>query len=208
MALSELRRRLGSRVYEVALRAGATRYRLPFQDYDAAKWERSYATDALDVYEGLAERPRYGVLTSYLRLIDGPLDILDVGCGTGILRGHIPDEKVRSYLGTDTAPAAIARATARGFARTEFRAAPIPDQGSFDVVIANEMLYFVEDVTALLDEAKRRLRPGGLFLTSNTRFAGDFWLRERIAERFTLLTESIVVAVNPRIKWRIGCYRA
>lgn len=208
MSVAKISRRLKGRAYELALRCGLASYRRPFQHCDDTTWDQGYSTSEHDHYEGVAERPRYGAVASYLGLNDGPLDILDIGCGTGILRERIPDEKVRSFVGIDTSAAGIIRANARELARTEFKVSAIPDEGEYDAVITNEMLYFVPDVEPLLDKAKGLLRPGGLFVTSNTKFAGDFWLRDRIAERFTLLDESIVVTVANQLKWRVGCYHA
>lgn len=195
------------RIYEAALYLGLVPYRRPFQNFNVQEWDRGYAAGEHDHYESVHNSARFGALVGYLNLIDGPLDIIDIGCGSGGLRHRVPDEKVRSYLGVDTSAEAIRQASARGQLRTEYRASSVPDEGSFDVVICNEMLMLVEDLDTFLDKARRLVRPGGMFLTSNTRYHGDFVLRRKIEERFEKMDESIVTNLATKHKNRIGCYK-
>jgi 2-polyprenyl-3-methyl-5-hydroxy-6-metoxy-1,4-benzoquinol methylase len=205
--LKRVYRQVLGRGYEIALRLGLVKYRRPFQNFNIQEWDRGYAAGEHESYEGLGERGRFGVLVGYLGLIDGPLDIIDIGCGTGVLRGRVPDEKVKSYLGVDTSAEAIRQAQARGQARTRYETSSVPEQGSFDVVICNEMLMLVEDWDDFLTKAARLVRPHGLFLTSNTRYHGDFMLRRKLDEYFDKIDETVVINRAANRKNRIGAYR-
>jgi SAM-dependent methyltransferase len=92
-----------------------------------------------------------------------PLDLLDVGCGTGMSRQLYRTHAGR-YVGVDLSAEAIAAATAR-FPRDEWLVAdacalPFPD-ASFDVVAFSSVLHHIPDFPAALREARRVLRPGG-----------------------------------------------
>jgi SAM-dependent methyltransferase len=95
------------------------------------------------------------------------LDVLDVGCGTGILslelaaRGH-------RVTGIDFAPAMLALAKEKAtaahadirFDEGDAEALPYPP-GRFDVVITRHVLWTLPHPEAAIDEWIRVLRPGG-----------------------------------------------
>lgn len=204
--LARIARGVAGRLYEGALHLGLASYRRPFQYYNTEVWNQGYSVNEHDHYESLSDRPRYGAIIAYVCGLPGKLDILDVGCGTGVLRGRIADERIASFMGVDTAAKAIERARERGFARSSFEVSGLPDRGAFDAIICNEMLYLVEDQEAFLDQLRGLLKPGGYFVTSNTRFHGDFVMRRRIEERFRKLDETILINPDRKRKWRVGCY--
>src|SRR5262249_54960875 len=92
-----------------------------------------------------------------------PIDLLDVGCGTGQSR-RIYIEHCRSYTGVDLSEGAIALAR-RKFPESEWMVAdatklPFPD-ASFDVVAFSSVLHHIPDYQPAVTEALRVLRPGG-----------------------------------------------
>jgi ubiquinone/menaquinone biosynthesis C-methylase UbiE len=92
-----------------------------------------------------------------------PVDLLDVGCGTGQSR-QIYERHAGRYVGVDLSPGAIEVARAR-FPRSAWLVAdacslPIPD-ASFDVVAFSSVLHHIPDFGRALAEARRVLRPGG-----------------------------------------------
>lgn len=103
--------------------------------------------------------------------------ILDVGCGTGSyyerLRDLLPDTH---YTGIDIEPGMLDNHHARGAASGtglavgDARHMPFRDS-SFDVVMANHMLYHVPDVTAVLDECRRVLKHDGVLIAATN--SGD-----------------------------------
>lgn len=96
-------------------------------------------------------------------------DVLEVGCGDGnIWRENLdripPGWKLTL---TDLSPGMVEAARAALGGRAEYMVAdvqdlPFPDE-SFDAVIANHMLFHVDDRPRALAELARVLRPGGTF---------------------------------------------
>lgn len=99
-------------------------------------------------------------------------DVLEVACGAGQGLGYLA-QHARFVAGGDISPQvlAAARATYGDTIETRvFDAAqmPYPD-GSFDVVLLFEAIYYLPDIDAFFKEARRVLRPGGevLIATAN-----------------------------------------
>lgn len=106
---------------------------------------------------------------------DGPLEILDIGCGTGLnsvwlaARGH-------RITGVDISREAIAKYRERGFTgmTMDVEAGIEFDDGSFDCVLCSEVIEHVVDPEALTGEMRRVLRPEGTLVLSTPNSA--FWL--------------------------------
>lgn len=78
--------------------------------YSADTQDQAYRSGAYEFVEGLDMAPRMAVLAGYLRHL-GARRVLDIGCGTGLLLGHLgPDV---TYVGIDISPTAIEVARAR-----------------------------------------------------------------------------------------------
>ncbi len=98
----------------------------------------------------------------------GGESVLDVGCGSGAYFPYYRQKGAR-VTALDVSPRMIAAARQR---RVDERlllgaatALPFAD-ASFDVVFANHVLFFVEDVPAALRECHRVLREGGYFVAA------------------------------------------
>lgn len=94
------------------------------------------------------------------------LDMLDVGCGTGATtaflgRGH-------RVVGCDLEPEALRLAATRGLERLVLaRAERLPfREGSFDIVMALDVLEHHDDDSAVAAELARVVRPGGIVLVT------------------------------------------
>ena len=98
-------------------------------------------------------------------------DVLDVGCGTGVLTReltqHVGD--TGSATGFDLSESMLGVARDRcpdaAFKQGNVTQLPFDDQ-SFDVVISSFMLMFVPDPEKSLSEMRRVLRPGGRLVVS------------------------------------------
>jgi ubiquinone/menaquinone biosynthesis C-methylase UbiE len=115
------------------------------------------------------------MLTDYLNAmqIDTAKTVLDMGCGTGVAARAIARRRGFSghVLGVDLSPA-LAQTAARLAAdeglrdRVEFRAGDSRSldlgDGVFDAVVAHTLLSHVDDPLAVVSEAARLVRPGGM----------------------------------------------
>jgi SAM-dependent methyltransferase len=96
--------------------------------------------------------------------------VLDAGCGAGYGSAELADA-ADSVVGVDVAPEAIAFATAHyqlpnlRFEQASCTALPNPD-GSFDLVVAFEVIEHLADWRAFLTEARRVLAPNGQLAVS------------------------------------------
>lgn len=103
------------------------------------------------------------------------LSILELGCGNGNLWAQNMDclpENVHITLSDRSG--GMLRDTRRSigsndprFSYERFDCAKIPyPENSFDIVIANHLLFYCEDIPKVCREAKRVLKPGGIFICS------------------------------------------
>ncbi|MBL8672364.1 MAG: methyltransferase domain-containing protein [Alphaproteobacteria bacterium] len=94
-----------------------------------------------------------------------PLDILDLGCGTGLAARALAD-RARRIVGVDLSPAMLERAQATGL-YAELRCADLNDvlaaaTAAWDLVLAADVLNYVGALDRCLGLVAAALRPGGL----------------------------------------------
>lgn len=129
-------------------------------------------------------------IASYYHIQPGE-KVLELGCGTaGIWRNaerYLPREA--ELVLTDLSAGMLGEAQSNvpvqeniTFAQADIQQIPWPDN-SFDVVIANMMLYHVPDLDKALSEVARVLKPDGRFLcsTSGEKSVGA-WLVDALGE--------------------------
>lgn len=92
---------------------------------------------------------------------------LDLGCGDGIVGGMLIDEAGLSELhGVDVSPVAPENLTARGYAGyavADIQRLPEHGDSTFDYVVSICVVEHVPDLDAVLSQAARVLKPGGVF---------------------------------------------
>ncbi len=120
-------------------------------------------------------RTRYGWAAEYA----GGKDVLEVACGAGLGLGWLAKRARCVEAGDiDEENCRIARETYRGEAKIRVErmdASDLPfEDGSFDVALLFEALYYLPDVPRFLTEAGRVLRRGGrlLIATVNSEWRG------------------------------------
>jgi cytosine/adenosine deaminase-related metal-dependent hydrolase/ubiquinone/menaquinone biosynthesis C-methylase UbiE len=98
------------------------------------------------------------------------MDVVDLGCGTGRWLKALQGAGARSLLGLDSSPEMLVLAQSKVAGMADLLCADcesVPlEANSADVILANFVLSYVEDVVRLLEVASRALRSGGsLFIT-------------------------------------------
>ena len=124
----------------------------------------TYATHHVDARSG--GRPRFPVLDRIAA--DGPLRLLDLGCGDGALLREAARRGLGDGVGVDRSPEQIARARAAGSEVHEEDAVAFLDRtpAAWDVVTCVDLLEHLEHdaVVALAQAVARGLRPGGTWV--------------------------------------------
>jgi len=112
------------------------------------------------------------MLSSAVRALSPPaqMDILDLGCGTGLC-GDCLRDLARRLVGVDLAPKMLEVARGRGCYEQlvnaeigQYLQSLVP--ASFDLVLAADVLIYIGDVGQVFSEVTRVLRPGGWFAFS------------------------------------------
>ena len=158
------------------------------QDFDTGSHKSFYDYYAKQSLSDATMQRFAGVAQSVMRMRgesadEGPLDVVDIGCGAGAQSRLWTDRKHR-YLGIDINAPLIALAKQRAIAdgtsaRFEVASATqLPyDDASFDICLVPELLEHVQDWQSCLNEAVRVLRPGGTLYVSTSN-----WLCPKQAE--------------------------
>lgn len=142
----------------------------PFSDFESLR--REYATDVqLRIRQEIHERfsvPKVDFPAWVLDRVQwrGDDSILDVGAGWGYYAEGVRQAAPHArYVPVDLSPGMLMRRAGTETAVADAGALPFPD-GTFDIVMANHMLYLVGDIPAVLAECKRVLKPDGVLVAA------------------------------------------
>jgi predicted TPR repeat methyltransferase len=104
------------------------------------------------------------------------LDILDLGCGTGLAGAAFKPLAAR-LDGVDLSPAMIAKARARGIydnlAVADLETALGTAGTSYDLILAADTIVYLGDLSAVFRGGAARLKPDGFFLFTTEAVDGD-----------------------------------
>ncbi len=129
-----------------------------------------------------------GILRDLAGLLLGPkvteLDVLDLGCGTG-LGGVALKPIAKRLIGIDLSPRMLEKARALkiydALVEGDVERLPPGIEGPFDIVIAADVLVYLGDLDGVFAAARERLKNGGLWLFTTER--GETHDFERGAKR-------------------------
>jgi len=108
-------------------------------------------------------------------LHDGALNILDLGCGTG-LAGAAFRQVAKRLDGIDLSPSMVDRARRRGvYDRLSVGdVEAIPNGGErYDLIVAADTLVYLGDLSPVFAAAHRVLKPAGFFLSTVEKDEGE-----------------------------------
>jgi len=111
-------------------------------------------------------------LAGLLLAPNAQVDVLDLGCGTG-LSGVAFSPIARRLVGIDLSPRMIERARILGIydvlAVGDVEALPAGTSGPFDVAVAADVLVYLGDLETLFAAVRSRLKDGGLWVFTTER---------------------------------------
>ena len=98
--------------------------------------------------------------------------LLDIGCGTGYLINMLSKEYDAEFTGLDLSPEMIKQAKSKKIKNSVFvegRSDELPfENDTFNVVTCSQSFHHYPETNKPMQEAKRVLRPGGLYILSDT----------------------------------------
>jgi len=155
-------------------------------DGSASSAPAQYIRDLFDEYAGkfdkhLVEKLKYEAPRQLLRAVAAAttrkdLDVLDLGCGTGLC-GQEFRPLARRLVGVDLSPAMVQMAKTRGIYDELIVGDLMPAlRGSsecYDLILAGDVLIYVGDLTDFMPAVAGALRSGGLFACSIEDFEGS-----------------------------------
>ncbi len=151
-------------------------------------WDQAYTHGIQDGCEERESSPRFALIGGLCNQT-GVTDILDVGCGNGLLRASLPLHSSR-YTGLDCSAVVIQRLKDRGGA--EFVCADaeqwIPPR-DYDAIILNEVLYYFNNPGLALSKYYGALCLGGIFIVSIYKRQTRFWQRNPNRRALNVLVE-------------------
>ncbi|MCR4884558.1 MAG: class I SAM-dependent methyltransferase [Clostridiales bacterium] len=111
--------------------------------------------------------------------------LLDVGCRTGFLLELLSAQKAARYCGLDLSPEMIKMAEKKRIPGAEFmvgsaESLPFANEG-FDVITCSQSFHHYPHPEKAMSEAWRALKPGGLYILSDTGIGGlGAWIDNHI----------------------------
>lgn len=137
--------------------------------YYQPDWDSMYEQGEWDYLTKIDELGHYSLLVGYCQYLNPKGNILDIGCGEGLLQQRLSYLPYQSYVGVDVSSAAIAKVKERGNTRNTFIVADAsqykPSQ-AMDIIFFNECLYYFEKPHSVLVHYSRYLSNDGYFVIS------------------------------------------
>lgn len=150
--------------------SGSTDANRQYYDAFAADYERERGNNDPGGYHELLDE----LESSYVRRFGQGKDVLEVGCGTGLVLLRIR-EFARRATGVDLSPGMLEKAQQRGLDVKLGSATELPfENDQFDVTCSFKVLAHVPEIEKALAEMARVTRPGGVVLAE---FYNPFSLR-------------------------------
>jgi ubiquinone/menaquinone biosynthesis C-methylase UbiE len=171
--------------------------------YPAARTSEAHSKLCRRVYgedlcqEGQTDMPSLKHLIEVIAVKPGD-NVLDLGCGAGIIAEYLSDQTGASITGFDYAASAIDEANIRteckrdrlSFQQGNFNALDYP-KATFDAIISLDTLYWASDLEATMSALKRVLKPGGRIAIFMNHHIGEGDPPELLAAQHSKLAKAI-----------------
>lgn len=117
--------------------------------------------------------------------------VLDIGCGPGVYQTLLAQKQPNvEYFGADFSLGILANhALPQALSQADVQALPFADN-SFDLVMANHMLYHVPNIAQALQEIRRVLRPDGVLMAATNSIT-------HVPQFYELFRRALLVLASP-----------
>ncbi|OIN58152.1 class I SAM-dependent methyltransferase [Arsenicibacter rosenii] len=160
------------------------------------RWNYQYDKGLWHGLKALDELGRFSVVVGYIKFLkpDQP-DILEIGCGEGLLQQRLQQQNYGRFVGLDISDRAIDAARADADPKCTYLVADMDrytPEGTFDMIVFSESVYYSKHILKTLQRYSQFLKPDGLFLiTINQHKHSDTYWTEIMAG-VQLVDETVV----------------
>lgn len=120
----------------------------------AEGWDEEYEAGRWAFLRSLPESGRYGIIGMWLTLTKSVDEVLDIGCGEGLLYERLQPMGVKRYVGMDLSPASLEIANVdpsiASLRAGDMHTFEPKDGEQFSAIVFNEVLHFAEDPAAVV----------------------------------------------------------
>ncbi|WP_019987785.1 class I SAM-dependent methyltransferase [Rudanella lutea] len=165
------------------------------------RWNYQYGKGLWDGLKALDELARFSVIVGYVKFLKpGQPDILEIGCGEGLLQQRLQSQNYGRYVGTDISDLAIQKAADdAGDTKCTYLVADMDTykpEGQFDLIIFNEVIYYSKHPLKTLQRLATYLKPDGLLIVTINDHKHSAKLWADIKDGFPLLDETTTLTTK------------
>jgi 2-polyprenyl-3-methyl-5-hydroxy-6-metoxy-1,4-benzoquinol methylase len=174
----------------------------------ASTWDKQYAQGAWDVLKSPLEEKRFETVRNFIYKYAPGGNILEVGCGEGLLQSGMDKQQYASFTGIDISGVAIDRTAQLQDTQNTYLLADMetwqPAGNGFDIIIFNESLYYASFPIQLMSRYFSFLKPGGAIILSVYETPPNKRLLDAIEKHYHAAEEKITE--NERGRWYCRIY--
>ena len=172
------------------------------------QWEGQYSSGGWSFLNTIHEAAHYSIITGYLDYFKKHDLILDVGCGEGVLQQRIQNIGYKKYVGIDFSLEAINKAKLRENNQTVFIQTQAEEfnseKNSFDAIIFNEVLYYLESPLEVVKKYEQFLQPGGILIISMCVHRKSSFIWKKLDNHYSFIDETKVINKKGN-SWIVKC---
>ncbi len=169
-------------------------------------WNERFENVYCQVLENASEIGRHGVIAEIINRTVSKGNILDVGCGTGIL-SELVDLQRFQYLGIDISEVALNLANEKRMKpNITFQLKSMENfdpRQQFDVIVFNEVLYYL-DYKNVMQQISGWASGQKLIITSIFDFDEGRELQQWLQTNTNIISEIIIENPKDNLKWHVN----
>jgi 2-polyprenyl-3-methyl-5-hydroxy-6-metoxy-1,4-benzoquinol methylase len=177
--------------------------------HSADQWDQEYVNGRWDHLGNVSELSRFSIVVGYCAFLKPDGFILEVGCGPGLLMRRLRKIGYANYCGVDQSKKAIEQAKVDENETTRFEVADaetFQPVARYDVIVFNEMMFYLTKPRETFLRYAEHLRPGGLLIISMYR-ADNIWRMWSLLEGVAPICDAVTVINNAKgLTWDIKVY--